>query len=61
VHLPRRTAVTLCALALTGTLAGCSDNPVASEPKGDEPGGAQPGGSDRDGPDGAEVTPPSGP
>jgi hypothetical protein len=61
VHLPRRTAVTVCAVALTGALAGCSDSPVAAEPEVTAPGGVAPGGEDKDAPDGGEVTPPSSP
>ena len=61
MHLPRRTAVTVCAVALTGALAGCSDSPVAADPEVTAPGGVAPGGEDKSAPDGGEVTPPSSP
>ena len=44
MHLPRSTAVTVTALALTGALTGCSDDaaePVAPDIV--EPAGAEPG------------------
>jgi hypothetical protein len=59
VHLPRRAAVTLTALALTGALAGCSDNPVATDPEVTEPGGVAPGGDEKNEPDDGEVEAPS--
>ena len=61
MHLRRRTAVTICAVALTGVLTGCSDNPVSSDSEVEEPGGAAPGGQDKNAPDAGEVTPPSSP
>lgn len=43
MHLPRRTAVTVTALALTGVLVGCSDDQSSPESEIVEPAGAEPG------------------
>ncbi len=60
MHLSRRTALAVCALALSGALSGCSDDPAAPDPGASEPGGAAPGGTEKNAPDGGEVAPPSG-
>ena len=61
MHLPRRTAVTMTALALTGALVGCSDSETPSESEIVEPAGAEPGvdaaepGVDEEDPDPADA------
>ena len=59
MHLSRRTALAVCALALSGAPSGCGDDPAAPESGSTEPGGSAPGGSEKNAPDGGEVAPPS--